>query len=372
MSKVKVLIATPMYPPSIGGPATYSKLLFQGLTKREIGADVVSFDDLLRYPKGIRTLVYLFRLITKSKGFSHIYAQDPVSVGLPAYVASFLTKKKFFVRVAGDYAWEQSVQRFGVKDDIDSFQGKKYNLRTNFLKKIQAFVCSRADKVITPSKYFQKLVGSWSKNIKEVVFIHNGIELPEISYDKVGLRKKLGFSEDQKIIISAGRLVPWKGFSELLKVGSHLKEKYSNIKIVILGDGPLMKSLSGEINGLDLQENAVLVGRVGRDKMFKYLAAADVFVLNTTFESFSFQVVEAMHAGLPVITRNVGSLPELVEDGSEGYLISGIEDLEDKIVEIFSSDTSISEMSKNAKIKAQKFSVENTIDNFLAELRSQI
>jgi len=370
MPKVKVLIATPMYPPSIGGPATYSKLLFEGLTKRGIGVNVVSFDDLIGYPKGIRHLLYFFRLIIKSKGFSHIYAQDPVSVGLPAYIASFLTGKKFFVRVAGDYAWEQSVQRFGVKDDIDSFQGKKYDLRTNILKKVQTFVCVRADKVVTPSKYFQKLVGSWSAKIKEVVFIYNGIELPEILYDKMSLRKKLGFSEDQRIVVSAGRLVPWKGFSELLRVGSRLKEKYSNIKIVILGDGPLMKSLSDEIDNLNLQGNAVLVGKVNRDKMFEYLVSADVFVLNTSFESFSFQVVEAMHAGLPVITRNIGSLPELVEDGSEGYLISVADDMESKIVDVFSSGIDVSKMSKNAKIKAQKFSVENTINNFLVELRS--
>ena len=369
MSNVKVLIATPMYPPNIGGPATYSKLLMEGLGRHNVDADVISFDVLMNYPKGIRHLVYIFRLMTGVRGFTHIYAQDPVSVGLPAYIASFLARKKFFVRVAGDYAWEQSVQRFGVNDDIDIFQKKRYGLKTNFLKKVQIFVCSKADKVITPSKYFQKLVGAWSPRIKEVVCIYNGIELPEISYDKKGLRKKLGLNQNQKVMISAGRLVPWKGFSELIKITDRLSEKFPNLKLIILGDGPQMESLKAESKELELQNKIMLVGRVGRDKMFEYLAAADVFVLNTTFESFSFQVVEAMHAGLPVITRNIGSLPELVDDGSEGYLISGVEDLKNKIVEIFSSNTIISEMSENAKIKARKFSVENTVNNFLNEIK---
>ena len=65
------------------------------------------------------------------------------------------------IRIAGDYAWEQAAQRFGVTDGIEEFQDKKYGLRVELLRWIQSFVAKNADKVITPSFYFKKVVSGW-------------------------------------------------------------------------------------------------------------------------------------------------------------------------------------------------------------------
>ena len=63
-----------------------------------------------------------------------MYALDPVSVGLPASLAALVLGKKFILRVAGDYAWEQGRQRFGVTDELDEFQLKKYGWRVERLR----------------------------------------------------------------------------------------------------------------------------------------------------------------------------------------------------------------------------------------------
>ena len=55
-----------------------------------------------------------------------IFAQDPVSVGFPAACAAKILRKKFLLKIVGDYAWEQGMQRFGISDLIDEFQRKKY------------------------------------------------------------------------------------------------------------------------------------------------------------------------------------------------------------------------------------------------------
>ena len=129
MKRIKLVIATGIYPPSIGGPATYSKLLYDKFPSMGIDVSVETFDSVRMYPRVISHIIYFVRLLNTAIGKDIILAQDTVSVGLPALCVSKILRKPFFVRVPGDYAWEQSVQRFDVKEGIDEFQTKKYGLR---------------------------------------------------------------------------------------------------------------------------------------------------------------------------------------------------------------------------------------------------
>ena len=103
---IKITIATGIFPPSIGGPAQYSKLLLDKLPASGFEISVVSFDGVRKFPKIIRHALYFFILIKKSFNADVIYAQDPVSVGFPSLVVSKLLRKKFVLKIVGDYAWE--------------------------------------------------------------------------------------------------------------------------------------------------------------------------------------------------------------------------------------------------------------------------
>ena len=132
-------------------------LRFVELTKRNIEVKVVSFDSVRSLPKVIRHIYFFWKVYKESKNYDFVYAQDPVSVGLPALLASRLAGKKFGVRIAGDYAWEQSVQRFGVSDSIDEFQTKKYSIFTEVLRFIQIKLASSVVFLFTPIDYFRVL-----------------------------------------------------------------------------------------------------------------------------------------------------------------------------------------------------------------------
>ena len=116
---MKILLATGIFPPQIGGPATYSKLLYDELPKRGIDVEIATFGDYLDKPKIIRHFLYFLELLRKAPDVDLIYALDPVSVGLPALFAAQVRKKKFVLRIAGDYAWEQGSQRWNVSDTLD-------------------------------------------------------------------------------------------------------------------------------------------------------------------------------------------------------------------------------------------------------------
>lgn len=352
---MKILVATGIYPPDIGGPATYSKLLCDELPKRGHIVEILSFGEVRGLPKIIRHAAYFFKVLKRGRKCDIIFAQDPMSVGLPSMLASKILRKKFLIRVAGDYAWEQAVQRFNITDGIDEFQSKKYALKVELLRFIQKFVVIKADKVITPSHYFKNIVSGWINGGDKVETIYNGIDL---SSNHIAVQKSKNSS--LKKIISAGRLVPWKGFVTLIKIIKCLPEW----QLIIAGDGPTKKELKNLIISLGLEDRVKLPGAMPRDELLSELQMSDLFVLNTSFESFSFQTVEAMHLGVPVIVTNIGNLKEIVEDGKEGILIEpdNEEQILSAIKKIDEDKNFRNSIIDNAKKKSEKFSIKNTLD----------
>ncbi len=364
---MKILIATPLYPPEIGGPATYTKLLEEELPKRGIEVKVVKFSDVKHLPKIIRHLAYAWKVFRQSKSCDLVYAQDPVSVGLPALVGARIARKSFMVHVAGDYAWEQSYQRFGVKDFIDDFQKKRYGLRVEFLKKVQSFVVGQAVFVITPSLYFKKVISGWisSKQSEKIIVVHYSLNFSEVPQAQAFWRK------DKKTMVSAGRLVPWKGFDVLIDILPNLDFSWS---LKIMGDGPEKDNLLQKVSDLNLVDRVEFTGNLDRQSMLKHIAKADLFILYSAFESFSFQIAEAMKTGIPVIASRAGSFPEVIREGLDGLLVDR-NDSQDLIKAIKLYDTN-PELRKRLASSGQKridyFFVDRTIKDLIVIMKKAV
>ena len=347
---MKILVTTGIYPPEIGGPATYTALLEKEMPKHGIEVSVLPFRTVRNLPKIIRHIAFFFKVLLSGRKVDILYTQDPVSVGFPTMVAAKILRKPFLIRVAGDYAWEQAAGRFGVKDSIDDFQNKRYSWQIELLRKIQRATVRNADCAITPSKYFRSLVAGWNKSKDNVVTVYNGINFDDIKSNEG--------SFEAKTIISAGRLVPWKGFDTLIEIMNDLPDW----KLFIAGNGPDKEKLEKIISSQNLGERVFLLGDMARKDMMKKIQVCQLFVLNTSFESFSFLIVEAMFAGTPVISTNIGNISEIVDNGENGLLIQPNNKAE--ILEAIQklSDTNVrSKMVDNAKEKAKMFSIEKTI-----------
>lgn len=334
--KKRILIATGIFPPEVGGPATYSKILLDELPKCWFGVRVLSFGNVRHFPKILRHIAYGIKFMAYGRNADIIFAQDPVSVGLPAALAAKILRKKFILKIVGDYAWEQGVQRFGVKEVLDDFLKNKYRWEVEFLRKIQKFVANRANKIIVPSEYLKKIVSMWGVNPNKIQVIYNAFEAPELNVSKENARKRLGLAG--KILVSAGRDVPWKGFQTLRDLMPEILRQFPDTKLFILNNEP-------------------------REKLLLYLRAADVFVLNTAYEGFSHQILEAMILGVPVITTDFGGNLELIEDGKNGFLVKYNDKtaLAEKISKVLSDDALAQKLSENAQKKAQEFSLERMI-----------
>ena len=349
-NKIKILITTGIYPPEIGGPATYTALLEEEMSKYNIDVFVLPFRIVRFLPKIVRHFVFFCRVLSWGRKVDLLYTQDPVSVGFPTMIAAKILGKPFLARIAGDYAWEQATQRFGVKDNIDDFQNKKYGWQVEIIRITQKITVKLADKVITPSKYFRDLVANWNPPKDNVVTVYNGINFFDISEN--------GVKFEPKTLISAGRLVPWKGFDVLIETMKDLPDW----KLFIAGDGPDKEKLSKLIKDLRLKDRIFLLGKMDRKDLINKIQGCEIFILNTSFESFSFQIVEAMFSGIPVISTNIGNISEIIDDGEDGLLVSPNNKKE--ILEAIKKLVDVSLRTKiitNAKEKAKLFSIEKTI-----------
>lgn len=325
---MKILIATGVYPPESGGPATYTKLLEEELPKHGIAVMVLPFRDVRHLPKLIRHVAYFFQCLRKAARADVVYALDPVSVGLPASLAAFVLHKKFVLRVAGDYAWEQGRGQFGVRDELDEFQTKRYGWRVELMRTVQRFAARRAKKIIVPSEYMCRLVSGWVADADKVETVYSSIHIP-VAYELPSARPE-GF-----LVVTIARPVPWKGLEGLTRVVG--REPRWHLKIV---DGLPHKEAMG------------------------WVKAADAFVLNSTYEGLSHALVEAMALGTPIVATNVGGNPELIANGSEGLIIPPKDD-----GSLFAALKTIEEHPDEARARAarageraQQFSISMTIE----------
>jgi len=365
---MKILIATGIYPPDIGGPATYSKLLFDELPKHGIAVEVLSFGEVRHLPKLIRHFVFFLKVLKRGAKADLIFAQDPVSVGLPSAIAGKILRKKFALKIVGDYAWEQGRQRFGVKDLLDDFVNKKYNWKVELLKKIQKFSADSAFLIIVPSEYLKNIVSTWQVDIGKVKVIYNAFNAPELESSKEDARVKLKLSGFA--IISAGRLVPWKGFKTLIEIMPDILKEIPNAKLYIVGSGPERKTLELTIANRGLRDHVFLLGQLSHADSLLHLRAGDLFVLNTGYEGFSHFILEAMAMEIPIITTNIGGNPEIIENKKDGILIKyeSKEQLKNAIINLHENRELRNKITENAKIKIKEFNKEKMLRRTIATL----
>jgi glycosyltransferase involved in cell wall biosynthesis len=368
--KTRLLITTPLYSPEIGGPATYTAFLEENLSEEDFELIVVKFGDVKHLPYIIRHFVFFWKVFKRAKNADIIYALDPLGVGIPAGFASKLRGKRFLLRIAGDRAWETAVQKFGITESLDTFStSKKYSWKIKVLKFGQTFCSKMAEKIIVPSEYLRMVVSNWGISKDKIFPVYNSFSPIDITESKEKLRKELSLSGS--VIISAGRLVPWKGFEMLIRAMPEMLVDTPDLKLYIAGDGPDRAELSILVSSLHLEDRVVFLGTLSKEKLLQYIKASDVFALNTFYEGFSHQILEAMSLGTPVVTTTEGGNPEMIESGKDGLLVTynDTRAFASTITLLLTQKKYAIDLAKSAVEKAETFNIKRAVDGFLTTIR---
>lgn len=308
----RLLIATGIYPPAIGGPATYVPLLAQGLIDRGDRVRVVTFGDAsVQAGEGwsvstvsnsgaapLRYLRMFWRVLSLAKRHDLVYAMTPSSDGFPASLAAAMRRTPFALKVVGDYAWEafqnkHQEARIMNHELLDEFLEKRHGGEVGILERMERFVARRAKTVIVPSAYLASVVERWGTSKEKIRVIHNAVETVEPSRDRTTLRHAFGV-ESKRVLFTVVRCVPWKGVDFLIDILPMLRD---DAMLIVAGDGPMKETWERLALDRGVAGRVRFLGSVSRHVVADWNAAADAFVLASAYEGYPHVVVEALAAG---------------------------------------------------------------------------
>jgi glycosyltransferase involved in cell wall biosynthesis len=174
--------------------------------------------------------------------------------------------------------------------------------------------------VITVSDYAKKFLQErFPECADHVRRIYNGLDLAEFG--------RTNFSSAPPLILAVGRLIAKKGFADLIHACGSIAERGKSFRCEIIGEGPLENELRGQIERLNLQNRVALSGAKPQLEVRRHLAAANVFVLPSVvdaeggMDNLPTVIMEAMATGLPVVSTEIGGIPEMVVENETGFLL---------------------------------------------------
>ncbi len=142
-----------------------------------------------------------------------------------------------------------------------------------------------------------------------------GIDLQRWSGAPRDLNLRRRFAMDSETLcLTVCRLEPRKDLPTLINAAKIISQSVSAIKFIIVGEGINALALKELVKELDLEKTVMFVGRVSEADLVKYYRIGDIFVLPTLYEGFGIVFLEAMASRLPIISTNVGAVPEVVGD----------------------------------------------------------
>jgi glycosyltransferase involved in cell wall biosynthesis len=252
------------------------------------------------------------------------------------------------------------------KGESEAIRGEPYsrlNANEKFLRTFNWFLCifeermlKRAKRIIAVSDFTRRELHEYYEHYdRKVRVVHNGVDIDKFKppQDKRKVKQELGFNPDDIAILSVGRLYARKGLFTLIESMPRVVKRFKNAKFIISGKGQSdeMKKLIAHAMRLGVRENIVFTGYTPDKRLPKLYQAADVFAFSTYYEHHPFAVLEAMSSQLPVVTTNVGGIPETMTNGKDGFMCQpfNAKEFSDKILFLLEHPEAAEEMAFQAR-----------------------
>jgi N-acetyl-alpha-D-glucosaminyl L-malate synthase BshA len=235
--------------------------------------------------------------------------------------------------------------------------GSDVYLSWAFKKPISKIVLSNADAVIALTDDMKNELVKIHR--KPINVIPNGVEVEKFNVN--GNKKRLLMNE--KTLLFVGTLHQVKGIRYLIQAMSIVRNN-SKANLTIIGDGEEKEELKEFANKLNLSDCIHFAGRIDNEKIPEYMSQADIFVLPSLSEGLPVVSLEAMASGLPIVATNVGGLPDIIEDGINGFLVEpkNYEQLAEKIILLLNDDELRLKISRANREKAKKYDWSSVVE----------
>jgi len=233
-----------------------------------------------------------------------------------------------------------------------------------FYKNAVKFSIDNSDYITAVSNSLKAQTHKIFNTKKKIEVIPNFVDFSKHELHNKNCNRDLIASKEKKIISHVSNFRPVKRVLDVVKIFERVNKKIPS-KLIMVGDGPdrlIAENYcikKGFINDVSFLGNTEMI--------YEVLCYSDLFLLPSEAESFGLAALEAMMMEVPVISSNVGGIPELNKDEMTGFLfdVGDVEGMSKKSIEILSSESKLKKLKALAKLNAKKFKIEDVVERYL-------
>lgn len=376
---MRVGIFTESYPPLVNGVSTSILMLEHALTKLGHEVFIITVSDnkkdyvlennghILRLPSVNLANCYDYKMTSvypikavnmiKKMNLDVIHSNVEFTVGIFARVVS----EQLSIPLVHTYHtnWE----------DYTHYITKNKKLLDDICKKlIKYLVVFFEDKTVTelivPSNKIYNLFKDKYKFTKNIHIIQTGIETSKFykenfnQKDINSLKKKLGIKKKDFVVMTVSRLAKEKSVDKIINNHKELVKKYSNMKLLIVGDGPDIDKLKDEAKSLGVSDSVIFTGKVPLNDIPIYYQLGNVFVTASKSETQGLTVVEAISSSLPVVAVKDDSFVNSVIEDFNGFVFTDDEKYINSISKLYEDKDLYNRLSNQSRLLSADFSSE--------------
>ena len=353
----RFLLISGIYPPDVGGPATYIPKLAEYLVEQGHMVTVFSLSDdkqknpnsevwstqfvSRKIPLPLRIIVVAFRITMLAFKSDFVFAN-----GLHQEVAISrkFVKRPSLAKIVGDPVWERYRNSSSKNNlSIEDFSNTQHTLSTRLQREFLRWSLNRFDLVTAPGEGLIQLMHKWHVKAPTIL-IENGTRCSS------ELSTKVIYDS-----ISVSRLVPWKNLDFFVRSAA-----LGDLKIAICGDGPEKARL--EILSQTLRAKVDFLGELDSAGVRRALQSSKTFVNISSYEGLSFSLIEAMMEAKACIVSDIKGNTDVIEDRLNGIVVAlgSPEELTRAIRECVNNQEYASQLGKEARKIAQSNYCEET------------
>ena len=376
---MRVGIFTESYPPLVNGVSTSILMLEHALTKLGHEVFIITVSDnkkdyvlennghILRLPSVNLANCYDYKMTSvypikavnmiKKMNLDVIHSNVEFTVGIFARVVS----EQLSIPLVHTYHtnWE----------DYTHYITKNKKILDDICKKLLKYlVVFFEDKTVTelivPSNKIYNLFKDKYKFTKNIHIIQTGIETSKFYKEKFNqkdinsLKKKLGIKKKDFVVMTVSRLAKEKSVDRIINNHKELVKKYSNMKLLIVGDGPDIDKLKDEAKILGVSDSVIFTGKVPLSDIPIYYQLGNVFVTASKSETQGLTVVEAISSSLPIVAVKDDSFVNSVIEDFNGFVFTDDEKYINSISKLYEDKDLYNRLSNQSRLLSEDFSSE--------------
>lgn len=347
-----VWITETFYPPIVGGQERLAHFLTAGMAAAGASVAVITRQTIPPSPgherigdvevqrifpagflkgKGWKAALPLVQFLArlalllyrKRKSYDVVIVSSVKLMPLVVVPMTLLLGKKSLLRAESIFELKEPISA----ESLGSMGKPGGRFLLNLLRHLRTAALRRASAVVAISGEIERQLRSTGIDPSRIVRIANAVDLrrfhPVTTDRKIALKRQLRFPASRQHVIYVGRLSRAKGLPLLLECWPAVLKSHPGACLLLVGSG------NASFDDCEAQlQDFVRMSGLGNDVFFlgehenvnEYLQAADVFVFPSEYEGFSLVLVEAMACGLPVVVSTVGGAPDIIQNGTNGFL----------------------------------------------------